>query len=471
MRWKVLLLLVRINWRVRRWRAVLGALAAVLCLSSAGILLSSSSAPGNLSGYQDDGGLFYLAGDKQWRLRQEARARRLMADSRPSIPTEKDTTVNWTDINCDGIDEIENRNFVAAGWTKAVYSGHFRRMPVAVKIVNTRGHDFEKCLAETSTTRAECYRKSAAKILKEIVLLKELVHDNMLKVLGYCIPKGDFSEETGNTVAMVTELGNPVDIIKLLQMSWEDRLRISLGVARLLHHLAHSSLGSLAMNDFRRQQFVIINGEVKLSDVDDVGVDEPTCVDDTPCTLPIPAANSSLLVPCVQGLCKGYNEMQNIAKAGRHFTTFLLPHGAPENLKSHIEDLVTAYNTLKWDSRRILEHTEKIANLFTSGKYLERSARSISGAKGFKMFASSDLPGEFDYRCQLSLSSNGCTLSVFDIHEAQDICLRDPDCQAFVMTQESTWTGRKIVHFKSNYSHPVWNAGTDLYIKVPSVDL
>lgn len=44
-----------------------------------------------------------------------------------------------------------------------------------------------------------------------------------------------------------------------------------LGVAKILHLLAHSPIGSLAMNDFRRQQFVIVDGVLKLSDVDDIG--------------------------------------------------------------------------------------------------------------------------------------------------------------------------------------------------------
>lgn len=54
-------------------------------------------------------------------------------------------------------------------------------------------------------------------------------------------------------------------------------------VARLLYHLAHSPLGSLAMNDLRRQQFVLVDGSLKLSDVDDMGVAEPFCEMDTDC--------------------------------------------------------------------------------------------------------------------------------------------------------------------------------------------
>ena len=43
------------------------------------------------------------------------------------------------------------------------------------------------------------------------------------QVLGFCLPR---NADDDLWVAMVTELGESVDLIKLLQMSWEDRLRV-----------------------------------------------------------------------------------------------------------------------------------------------------------------------------------------------------------------------------------------------------
>jgi protein kinase domain-containing protein len=62
-------------------------------------------------------------------------------------------------------------------------------------------------------------------------------------------------------------------------------LQLALGIAQILHHLAHSPLGSLSMNDFRRQQFVLVGGTLKLSDVDDLGVGEPECETDADCVI------------------------------------------------------------------------------------------------------------------------------------------------------------------------------------------
>lgn len=47
------------------------------------------------------------------------------------------------------------------------------------------------------------------------------------QMLGYCVPKKPYDGAADGLVSMVTELGETIDIIKLLQMSWEDRLRVS----------------------------------------------------------------------------------------------------------------------------------------------------------------------------------------------------------------------------------------------------
>lgn len=50
-----------------------------------------------------------------------------------------------------------------------------------------------------------------------------------------------------------------------------------MSLASLLHLLAHSPLGSLAAPDLKRQQFVLVDGQLKLTDADDLGISEPPC--------------------------------------------------------------------------------------------------------------------------------------------------------------------------------------------------
>lgn len=373
-----------------------------------------------------------------------------------------------TGLNCAALANITVTQFVAAGWTKAVYKGKYQNEPVAIKQVDLYGHDMTACLKQPDVTFWDCYRKSAAKILKEIVLLRELAHPNVLKVFGYCIPSGDpvIREGAGSGgVSMITELGETLDIIRLLQSSWEDRLRMSLGITRLIHHLAHSPLGTLLMNDFRRQQFVLVNGEIKLSDVDDMQLEEPSCHTDEECTIRHAAAELVLPVACFRGRCDGHNEKQNIYNAGRHFVSFLLPHGAPSTLRPPIDEIVAAFTNVSLDTGQLMSALENVQEMFISGKYLKRTGDSDVN-QGYKCLEHSDLPGMYDYRCQLTLSGSGCTMSVFDDQEAMEICDGDRDCQAFVITPQKSWTGRRIAHFKTNYSFPTRNEHTTLCVKV-----
>ncbi|RZF44532.1 hypothetical protein LSTR_LSTR002305 [Laodelphax striatellus] len=168
---------------------------------------------------------------------------------------------------------------------------------------------------------------------------------------------------------MMTELGEPLHTIRLLQLSWIERLKIVKGIAEILHRLAHSPLGSLSMNDMRRQQFVLVDNTLKLSDVDDVGIAEPTCLQDEQCA--IRANNDSVIeqLICLNNTCKGYNERLNIWRAGQHFIIKqFLPIGAPPFLESHIRDLLDAFErrsaSATWDTQRILEATNSLLHLY-----------------------------------------------------------------------------------------------------------
>ncbi|XP_046387297.1 extracellular tyrosine-protein kinase PKDCC-like [Ischnura elegans] len=269
------------------------------------------------------------------------------------------------DLECSAVYSATDLEFVAGGWTKAVYKARVWGHDVAIKTVNLNGLDFREC-RRGGGSLSSCYRRAAVKILREMVLLRQLRHENIVQVLGSCIP------DASSPVAMVTELGDPLNTVSLLQLSWEDRLKMSLGMARILHLLAHSPLGSLAMNEFRRHQFVLVGRTtLKLSDVDDVGVTEPSCVSSDDCLqrLPSEMQNNSYGVkssqsPCIKGRCVGHNEKLNVWHAGRHFIRLFLPPSAPYALEPHIQELLEAYKTARWNSEQILEATKRLVTRF-----------------------------------------------------------------------------------------------------------
>ena len=70
--------------------------------------------------------------------------------------------------------------------------------------------------------------------------------------------------------------------------------QISLGITQLVVSLAQSPLGAVGLNDFRRQQFVLVHGEIKLSDVDDISFEEPICDRNIDCEHFFSTANFTL---------------------------------------------------------------------------------------------------------------------------------------------------------------------------------
>lgn len=86
-------------------------------------------------------------------------------------------------INCSSLQDVTDLEFVAAGWTKAVYRAKYRGQSIAIKTVNLNGHDMRECQQrQPNAPLSNCYRRAAAKILKELILLTELAHDNIVKV-------------------------------------------------------------------------------------------------------------------------------------------------------------------------------------------------------------------------------------------------------------------------------------------------
>lgn len=92
-------------------------------------------------------------------------------------------------------------------------------------------------------------------------------------------------------------------------------LQICLSLVRLLHFLAHSPLGPVTLLDFRPRQFVLVGGELKVTDLDDASVEETPCGGPVDCLMEFPARNFTL--PCIRGRCQGINEKRNLYNAYR----------------------------------------------------------------------------------------------------------------------------------------------------------
>ncbi|TRY59677.1 hypothetical protein DNTS_027413 [Danionella cerebrum] len=362
------------------------------------------------------------------------------------------------DIGCEELNGVKAVDFLGSGYTKKVMKA---AMPeggfVAMKSVNHQGIDMRLCVEDFQDSQG-CQELVSFKLKKEIMLLQRLQHPNIIELKGQC----QDSSVVGGITA-VLEQGTPLQMIHLLQSPWEERFRVCLGLARLLKYLSHSPLGSVSLLDFQPRQFVMVSGEIKLTDLDDATIKEPSCQEDSDCLLQFPSRNFTL--PCSSsGTCEGLNEMRNLYNAYRYFFTYLLPHQAPLLLKPLILQIMNATGDLKLSTNQTLIAFEELLHLYKSGLHLENLPSSI--AKDYAVLKGVQSAGNVEYRCWPSYRQHGCVLSVHSAREAALICSSHPDCTSFSLSsQHTTWTGRLLASFRSGYSHLLPDVHSAVYMR------
>uniref|UniRef100_A0A8B9DVJ9 FAM69 protein-kinase domain-containing protein n=1 Tax=Anser cygnoides TaxID=8845 RepID=A0A8B9DVJ9_ANSCY len=252
---------------------------------------------------------------------------------------------------------------------------------------------------------------------------------------GQCYDSGG---DPGAGVTAVLELGAPLEMIQLLQTPWEERFKICLGLVKLLFYLAHSPLGSIVLLDFQPRQFVMVDGNLKVTDMDDASTEELSCKEDNDCTLDFPAKSFPLKCSSA-GKCEGINEKKNLFNAYRYFFTYLLPHSAPPALQPFLSDILNATGDLRYGINETVTAFEKVLHLYKSGLYLQKRPLLLKVRLEFPYVPS--FCSQKDYKCWPSYSHLGCLLSVHSPEEAAAICNSQSQCQSFIVTQQRTWTG------------------------------
>ncbi|XP_070597435.1 extracellular tyrosine-protein kinase PKDCC isoform X2 [Erythrolamprus reginae] len=317
-----------------------------------------------------------------------------VASAAPWVPASKlELSLGPLRLGCRDISNVTEVRYVGSGYTKAVYKAVLNQsLAVALKSVDFAGHDIDNCVRLYGSLE-DCYRLASYKIIKEMVLLQRLRHPNILQLHGYCYQDNN---DISDTLTAITELGSPLEMIQLLQTSWEDRFHICFSLVQLLHYLAHSPLGSVTLLDFRPRQFVIVDGELKVTDLDDASNEETFCSSNRDCFMEFPARNFTL--PCsVDGKCQSMNEKRNLYNAYRFFFTYLLPHSAPSSLKPLLDAIVNATGELRWGIDETTIHLERVLYMYKSGLYLKNSTwlhKSGRQLVYFKMGSTSIMPDQ-----------------------------------------------------------------------------
>lgn len=365
-------------------------------------------------------------------------------------------------LGCKEIKAIQAFGNIGRGYTKTVQKGLYKGIEVALKSAQIDSEDIKQCLKNPMVNLSveECFIFAKYKVAKEIIMLQQLQHANIVKLLGFC-----WQNELNNAdletrgLTMVTEIGKKIDVISLVQLPWHERFRICLGLARLLHYLANSPLGSLQIRDFKLSQFVLVRGEIKLTDFDDVDNEEPRCSTKRECV--VKGFNRNKTLPCDQGTCRGLIAARNLQSVALNFINHILVPGAPEHLQACLKEIKFNLQRLTWDSETLLWHSEKVLALLRSGKHLE----TVSELNFYKKVPGSDFPNLHDYHCSESRLFGACELAVYDVTEAKHKCDLDDSCKAFVTTGKILWSGYFIVYLKNDTSNMQPNRDTTVFIK------
>ncbi|KAG9481488.1 hypothetical protein GDO78_010617 [Eleutherodactylus coqui] len=338
-------------------------------------------------------------------------------------------------LTCKDLTYMTELEFIGSGFTKVVVKGTLLNgKSIALKSIHGKGNDIKQCLQQYGDYSG-CHRLATYKLQKEIALLQILHHPGIIQLHGQCYVN---SAPSDIRVTAMLELGSPLEMIQLLQTPWEERFKICWELVQLLRYLANSPMGSIALLDFQPRQFVLVDGSLKVTDVDDASTEEPMCNQDADCMLTFP--DRTFNVTCSEsGRCMGSNEKRNLYNAYRFFFTYLLPHAAPPALQPLLADIMNMTGEVYIGINKTVKAFEEVLNLYKSGMN-HSQAQNLHDYNVLRGFRMNDTDGNF--RCWPSYNHKGCLLSVHSAAEAAEFCNGRPQCRNFVISQQRTWTGK-----------------------------
>ena len=215
-------------------------------------------------------------------------------------------------FNCSNIHKLILKRKIGQGRTKQVFVAKNARQKVAVKMVTRDVLDVTSCKRNPFTEKELCGKFPSMKLMKEILILQQLSHPNLLRMLGYCV-RGEETDSMAlkvHGVVAIHEYGLPFHLSTVHTWPLSMRISTAYDLADLLEYFQKSPLGSLRIPDLKEDHFLLCEGRVKLIDVDDVTSAEPNCLGKV-------RRNCPYGVSCVDGTCTGHNARFNIDRMNR----------------------------------------------------------------------------------------------------------------------------------------------------------
>ncbi len=234
------------------------------------------------------------------------------------------------EFSCSKIHQINITRKLGSGAFKTSFLGVYRGRNVVLKMVTNTSYAFTKCLQELSGVpkwEKRCHFPSTRYMMKEILLLQQLKHPNILDLLGFCVQGEDLNSWSlrEHGITAVYEYGDRVNITDMELWSLSRRLDTAIQLLDLAVYAEHSPMGSLRLLDMKHDNFLFVGSMIKFSDVDFLINVEPKCYyeeyDD----------ECRFNVPCIDGHCRGFNAKYNLMKMSELFLNMLLRSVRPSD--------------------------------------------------------------------------------------------------------------------------------------------
>ncbi len=211
-------------------------------------------------------------------------------------------------FSCENIDTIKLLHILGIGVDKKTYLGEYGQgTKVAVKMLSSSS------LMGRNGDRLKMF-------MKEILLLQELKHRNILRLLGFCIRGDKFGTESlrDEGAIAVYEYGEDVhnNISFFSNLPLSQSLDLALAITDLFMYLERSPLGSMKMRDLVLRHFMWHENTLKLIDVDG-DWEEPPCRNRF-------FERCRFNLTCEDGRCVGYNAKRNLLRINKVLLGLLL---------------------------------------------------------------------------------------------------------------------------------------------------
>ena len=133
------------------------------------------------------------------------------------------------------------------------------------------------CQSERNPRECPISHSHCNTLLEEILLFQQLKNPNLIQLLGFYVRGyrvGSESKRAEGAVA-VYELGEQVDMASLMNLTYSQRLDVSLHLLDLIIYLHKSPIGDLKLSDLNLNHFCVIDNRLKLMDLPDTYTNDP----------------------------------------------------------------------------------------------------------------------------------------------------------------------------------------------------